>query len=56
MVHSMSQSKLPQKYYHCGFFSFNELETKPVTFYHHTLKYHNTQDEKIKQEQIFEKI
>jgi hypothetical protein len=32
------------------FFLLMELETKPTTFYHHTLKYHNTSNEKIKQE------
>ncbi len=43
----MSQSKLPQKkYHHELFFSNLELETKPIIFYHHTMKYHNTQDEK----------
>jgi len=30
-----------------------ELETKPTTFYHHTLKYHDTKDEKVRQEKIF---
>ncbi len=34
------------------FFLLVELEIKPTTFYHHTLKYHNTYNEKIKQEKI----
>jgi hypothetical protein len=38
------------------FFLLMELETKPTTFYHNTLKYHNTWDEKIKQEKVFQKI
>jgi hypothetical protein len=38
----MSHSKSPQKNYHYGFFLLVELEIKPTTFYHHTLKYHNT--------------
>jgi len=31
-----------KKNYHYGVFLLVELETKPTTFYHHTLKYHNT--------------
>jgi hypothetical protein len=30
------------------FFLLMELEIKPISFYHHTMKYHNTQDKKIK--------
>jgi hypothetical protein len=38
---SKSQSKLPQKIIIMDFFLLVELETKPITFYCHTLKYHN---------------
>jgi len=41
-------SKLPQKIIIMDFFLLVELETKPIKFYHHTMKFHNTQDEKIK--------
>jgi hypothetical protein len=46
MVNPMS--KLPQKIIIMDFFLLVELETKLIIFYHHTMKYHNTQDEKIK--------
>jgi hypothetical protein len=46
----------PQKFIIMDFFLLVELEIKLITFYHHTLKYHNTSDEKIKQEKIFKKI
>jgi len=38
----------PKKIIIMDFFLLVELETKPIIFYHHTMKYHNTQDEKIK--------
>jgi hypothetical protein len=35
--------QIAPKIYHHGFiFLLMELETKPITFCHHTLKYHNT--------------
>jgi hypothetical protein len=37
-------------------FLLMDLETKPTTFYHHTLKCHNTSNEKIKQEKVFKKV
>jgi hypothetical protein len=42
MEQLMSYSKLPLKKYHYGFFSSSGIGTKLTTFYHHTLKYHNT--------------
>jgi len=49
--------QITQKNYHYGFFFLlMELETNPITFYHHTLKYHNTSDEKIKQEKFYKKF
>jgi hypothetical protein len=32
----------PKKFIIMDFFLLVELETKPITFYHYTLKYHNT--------------
>jgi hypothetical protein len=58
MVHPMSLVQTtPKKTIIMDFFLLVELKTKPTTFYHHhTLKYHNTYDEKIKQEKVFQKI
>jgi hypothetical protein len=36
------------KNYHYEFFLLVELETKLITFYHHTLKYHNIKSSKKK--------
>jgi hypothetical protein len=38
----MLQSKQPKKTIIMEFFLLVELETKPIIFYRHTLKYHNT--------------
>jgi hypothetical protein len=43
MVHPMSLVQTtPKKAIIMDFFLLEELKTKPITFYHHTLKYHNT--------------
>jgi hypothetical protein len=41
-----------KKFIIIDFFLLIELETKPITFYQHTLKCHNTYDEKFKQEKV----
>jgi hypothetical protein len=38
----MSQSKLSPKTIIMDFFLLVELDIKPITSYHHILKYHNT--------------
>jgi hypothetical protein len=46
----------PQKFIIMNFFLLMELETKPTTLHHHTLKYHNTSNEKQSSKIFFFKI